>query len=84
MAKNLIPITEASAVNVAEWHVRNLSQDAATPALKRMAMKAALAGGNVGEIVSEVYKLGFTISADKNNPHHQQMLAAGSIIEDKA
>jgi hypothetical protein len=82
MPKRTAPITKASAINVATWHVERLSRSPETPVFKSLALKAALAGGNIAEIIDEVYKLGFVISMDLDNPNHIQMLNARSIVKE--
>ena len=81
MARMSFEIDQASAVNLAEWRVKQLAADSRTPMLKRVALNAAINGGNIKEIIDEVYGMGFALSADRNNRLHQQMLAAGSIME---
>lgn len=80
MPRNSFDITQKSAISVARWRVEQIAKDPKTPMFKRMALNAALTGGHLDEIFAEVYGMGFTISADANNPLHQQMLAHGSIL----
>lgn len=77
-----LAITRDSAVNLTKWRVGQIAADHATPTFKRFALNSAISGGNIEEIIDEVYKMGFAISADQDNPLHQKMLAAGSIVQE--
>jgi len=77
-----LAIDRDSAVNVTKWRVGQIAADPATPSFKRFALKAALSGGNIEEIIDEVYKMGFAIAANEDSLLHQKMLAAGSIVRE--
>ncbi len=84
MEREPIEITQASAVSIAKWRIKELLKTGNIPMFQRLGMQASLAqGGGVDQIGEMLYSMGIRLSIDGNNPEHFEWIKQGSVVVEK-